>query len=267
MKIPNKIEFIIRIKVISCQSYIGMQWAETFPTSFRPYWQGIAGNNYVVRYRISGTTNWTETALIPCTQTGLVITTLSGLTNGQTYEWQVKTVCSGTNSSDYSTSTFSATYCRAATLTALTGTNLTATTANIQWNSTPVNVNLRYRVVGATMWNTANNLTSSQTWLTGLLSNTNYEAQVQTICSGGILSAFTTSINFTTLNCSNMYSLKTGSWNDISVWSCGRLPNSSDIVTISIGNVVTIPNGQTGFLYNLIQKGILVNNGLLKFRN
>jgi hypothetical protein len=69
------------------------------------------------------------------------------------------------------------------------------------------------------------------------------------------------------VNCSNMYSVKTGVWNDISVWSCGRIPNISDIVTISIGNIITIPSGQTGFLYNLIQKGKLVNNGLLKFRN
>ena len=69
------------------------------------------------------------------------------------------------------------------------------------------------------------------------------------------------------VNCLNMYSLKTGNWNDISVWSCGRLPNSSDTVTISSGNTVTIPSGQTGLLYNLIQKGILVSNGLLKFGN
>lgn len=256
----------VTVNAISCPVPTGMQWQNTFPTSFQPYWQGIAGNNYVIRYRISGTINWTETALIPCTQTGLVITTLSGLTNGQTYEWQVKTVCSGTNSSNYSISTFSATYCRAATITAPTGTNLTATTANIQWNSTPINVNLRYRVVGTTMWNTANNLTTSQSWLTGLLPNTNYEAQVQTICSGGILSAFTTSINFTTLNCSNMYSLKTGSWNDITVWSCGRLPTITDNIAISSGHTVTIPSGATGFLNGLNLNGRLINNGRLKYK-
>ncbi len=264
---PTRGSGTVTVNPISCPVPTGMQWSDTFPTSFRPYWQGISGNNYVIRYRISGATNWIETALIPCTQTGLVITILSGLTNGQTYEWQVKTVCSGTSSSNYSISTFSATYCRAATIITPTGINLTATTANVQWNSVPVNVNLRYRTTGAVMWNTANNLTSSQTWLTGLSPNTNYEVQVQTICSGGILSAFTTSINFTTLNCSNMYSLKTGSWNDISVWSCGRLPNISDTVTISVGNTITIPNGQTGLLYNLVQKGILINNGLLRFRN
>ncbi len=139
-----------------------------------------------------------------------------------------------------------------ATLTAPTGTNLTATTANIQWNSTPINVNLRYRIVGTTMWNTANNLTSSQTWLTGLIPNTNYEAQVQTICSGGILSAFTASINFTTLNCSNMYTLKTGNWNDITVWSCGRVPTSTDIITVKASHSITIPATYTANAKNVI---------------
>lgn len=216
----------------------------------------------------NGTINWfTQSTGGSSVFTGNPFTTPVLTTTTTFYAECTFNTCTSTTRGSGNVTINSITTCQIPQITTPTGTNLTATTANIQWNSTPININLRYRVLGATMWNTANNLTSTQTWLTGLLPNTNYEAQVQTICSGGILSAFTTSINFTTLNCSNMYSLKTGIWNDISVWSCGRLPNSSDIVTISIGNVVTIPSGQTGFLHNLIQKGILVNNGLLKFRN
>lgn len=200
----------VTVNAVSCPISTGMQWQNTFPTSFQPYWKGIAGNSYVVRYRVSGTINWTETALIPCTQDGIVVTTLSGLNNGQTYEWQVKTVCSPTNSSNYSTSTFSATYCRSATIITPSGTNLTATTANIQWNSTPSNVNLRFRVAGTTLWDIANNLTTSQTWLTNLLPGTNYEAQIQTVCTDGILSAFTPSIYFTTLSCPSSLVLGVG---------------------------------------------------------
>lgn len=244
----------VTVNAISCPVPTGMQWAETFPTSFRPYWQGIAGNNYVVRYRISSTTNWTETALIPCTQTGLVITTLSGLINGQTYEWQVKTVCSGTNSSNYSTSTFSATYCRTATLTAPTGTNLTATTANIQWyNGTPLNVNLRWKVANTTMWFTVNNVASTQIWLSNLVPNSLYEVQIQTICSDGTLSSFSNSVNFTTQSCPTSM-----------VFGLGYFSTGTYKIGQTISSIATINTGTT--IYNAgnsitLSPGFNVPNG------
>lgn len=238
----------ITVNPVSCPVPTGMQWQNTFPTSFQPYWQGIAGYNYTVRYRISGTTNWTETGLIPCTQTGSVITTLSGLTNGQTYEWQVKTVCSATNSSAYSTSTFSATYCRTATITAPTGTNLTATTANIQWyNGTQLNVNLRFKVASTPMWFTINNITTSQIWLTTLVPNSLYEVQVQTICSDGTLSAFTNSVNFSTLPCPNSMTFGLGYFS-IGTYKVGQTISSraninSGTTIYNAGNSITLLPG------------------------
>ncbi len=57
--------------------------------------------------------------------------------------------------------------------------------------------------------------------------------------------------------CTSLYTLKTGNWNDITVWSCGRTPTISDDVTISAGHTVTIPAGQTGFVNKLTQNGNL----------
>jgi hypothetical protein len=66
--------------------------------------------------------------------------------------------------------------------------------------------------------------------------------------------------------CDSMYSIISGNWNTSATWSCGRTPTITDDVTISAGHTVTIPAGQTGFVNNLIQNGLLLNEGLLKFK-
>jgi YD repeat-containing protein len=321
----------------TCAVPTGIQWQNTTATSFQPYWNGIAGYNYIVHYRVSGTTTWTETAQIPCTTSGIIQATLSGLTNGTTYEWQIKTVCSVGNESAYSASINSSTFCQPANLSTPTGSQITSTTVYLTWNSfgIPLNVNLRWRVVGTTLWNTANNLSGTNNTLTGLLPSSNYEVQIQTICADGSLSAFSTSRNFTTLcalpvatlsgtqtitagqtanlsvaltgvapwsiimngttytvsaspfsisvspsitttytltsvsnscgagtvsgsalvtvnACTSMYTLKTGSWNDITVWSCGRVPMSTDIITVKLNHFITIPASYTANAKNVV---------------
>ncbi|MBC7694939.1 MAG: hypothetical protein H7141_05760, partial [Burkholderiales bacterium] len=50
------------------------------------------------------------------------------------------------------------------------------------------------------------------------------------------------------VHCIDMVSTKTGNWNDSTIWSCGRLPISTDIVTISAGHKVSVLNGVTATL-------------------
>lgn len=97
----------VTVSTGTCTTPTGMQWTNRTTQSFRPRWQGIAGYNYVVRYRIQGSSAWTETALIPCAATGGLSTTLLNLVTGSTYEWQVKAICSAGNESAYSVSTLS----------------------------------------------------------------------------------------------------------------------------------------------------------------
>jgi Ig-like domain CHU_C associated/Concanavalin A-like lectin/glucanases superfamily/RHS Repeat len=52
--------------------------------------------------------------------------------------------------------------------------------------------------------------------------------------------------------CTSMYSLKTGQWNDVTVWSCGRVPTSTDIITVKASHFITIPASYTANAKNVI---------------
>ncbi|GAB4002855.1 hypothetical protein GCM10028807_62270 [Spirosoma daeguense] len=55
----------------------------------------------------------------------------------------------------------------------------------------------------------------------------------------------TASFSVSSIAIEPMYTLKTGLWSDVSVWSCGRLPLGSDVLQIK--HVVTIPANYIGY--------------------
>lgn len=59
------------------------------------------------------------------------------------------------------------------------------------------------------------------------------------------------------LYCADMQSVKTGTWDDPSVWSCGRVPIVTDTVKINPEHTVTIANGQSATLNLLYLLGTL----------
>jgi PKD repeat protein len=59
------------------------------------------------------------------------------------------------------------------------------------------------------------------------------------------------------VHCAYMNSVQTGNWNTPSTWSCGRVPISTDIITINSGHTVTILNGVSATLRLLQQLGTL----------
>jgi hypothetical protein len=68
-----------------------------------------------------------------------------------------------------------------------------------------------------------------------------------------------------TNNCS-MYSLKSGNWDDTTVWSCGRIPTNLDIVTITAGHSVNVPSAIIAHAKDVKTFGVLTvqQTGLLK---
>jgi hypothetical protein len=161
-------------------------------------WTSTAAN-FNVRYRIVGAATWSVASATSATLP------LAGLTANTQYEFEVQAVCSATagDTSAWAAAanftTIVASAC--ATPTALAATNITLTTADLGWTSTAANFNVRYRIVGGTTWTTSTVATTTLP-LTGLAQITQYEFQVQAICSAtaGDTSNWTSTTNFTTLS-------------------------------------------------------------------
>jgi YD repeat-containing protein len=76
---------------------------------------------------------------------------------------------------------------------------------------------------------------------------------VSNSCGAGTVSG---SAVVTVNACTNMYTLKTGNWNDTTVWSCGRVPTSTDIITIKSNHFITIPASYTANAKDVIFEAI-----------
>jgi len=157
-------------------------------------WATVSGaTSYNVRWRQVGTTTWATGA---SAGTSLGIT---GLSAGTTYEFQVQAVCSsgtGSFSASANFTTLSAQSC--GTPSGLNATAVTATSATLNWAavSGAISYNVQWRPVGASTW-TSGSTGGVSLSISGLSASTNYEFQVQAVCSSGA-GSFSASANFTT---------------------------------------------------------------------
>lgn len=165
-------------------------------------WSAIAAAaSYRVNWRVVGNPNWQTTLVIAPTTSY----TITNLTPGTNYEWEVRTLCIGGGESPFSsietfTTLGSAPACTAPT--GLTTTNITANSAKFSWTavSGALNYRVSWHVVGNPVFQTA--LVAAPTTMftaTGLTPNTNYEWKVKTLCDGGGESNFSDLKPFTTL--------------------------------------------------------------------
>jgi Fibronectin type III domain. len=147
-------------------------------------WTPLATSaTYYLRYRIVGTTGWTDITLpLPPANT----ITLTGLNIYTTYEVQIANKCDNeTTLNAYSSPQVFTTErtCEIAPP-GLTITNITTTSAVVVWDPFPgATYILRYRKVGIPSWTEIPVAVNTYT-LTGLLELTKYEMQVANVCSG-----------------------------------------------------------------------------------
>lgn len=190
----------------TCAVPVGLTSSAITTSSATISWGAASGaGSYNVQYRIIGAATWTSTS---STTTSIA---LSGLTSASNYEFQIQTVCSSASSAFSGSGTFTtgtvSTTCNVAS--GLSSSAITTTSATISWSAATgaVSYAIQYRIVGAASWTSTTSTTTSKA-LSGLTSASNYEFQVQTVCSAGS-SAFSASGLFTTstvaTGCSDIY--------------------------------------------------------------
>ena len=117
--------------------------------------------------------------------------------------------------------------------------SLTATGCSIyKWYS---------QATGGTVTFTGQNFTTPN-----LTSTTNYYVA----CNPGYSCESPRVLVTVTVPCTQMISVKTGAWNDPTVWSCNRIPTASDNVIVETGHIVTVPAG-TFQVKNITERGTL----------
>ncbi|KAA9038414.1 T9SS type A sorting domain-containing protein [Ginsengibacter hankyongi] len=159
-------------------------------------WGAVSGAlSYNVDYSLSGQNSWTSGA----SATTLTSVTIAGLNSSTTYDWRVRSNCSSTSSSGYTTASF--TTLASATCNApasLNTTSITSSGATVSWGavSGALSYDMQYGTSGSGPWTTVNT-TSTSVNITGLSASAIYYWQVRTNCSSGS-SAYTNALQFTT---------------------------------------------------------------------
>ncbi|MEW7277494.1 M14 family zinc carboxypeptidase [Aquimarina sp. 2201CG1-2-11] len=227
-------------------------------------WNAVSGTTYDLRYRQTGTTNWTTVAV---NQTSYAITGLSATTG---YEAQVRSKCPDNSTSNYSTSvnftTTSISTCNATVPGGVSSSGVGTSGATVSWNAVSgTTYDLRYRQTGTTNWTTAA-VNQNSYAITSLSAATAYEAQVRSKCPDGTTSNYSASVNFTTTssqvnyctssgtNASEEYigNVQLGTINNASSASSGYTDHTSISTDLSKGvsNTITITPTWTGSTYS-----------------
>lgn len=127
---------------------------------------------------------------------------------------------------------------------------ITGTTAGASWQTVAGALyDVQYRQIGAPTWILVENLTNPNYLMTGLSLTTNYELQVRSKCPAGSPSAFSASVNFTTIGLTYCNSSSQNPSLDlyISNVSLNTINNSSSFsaYTDYTGISTTLEQGQT----------------------
>lgn len=173
-------------------------------TSAALSWTAATGGaGHTLQWRQASASTWTTVNNIAGTTYSL-----SGLTAGTTYQFQVRTEC-GTSSSTYSAPAgFSTTAVGCGIPAGMTATSITSSSAVLGWTvvSGAIGYDLQWRPASASTWATVTNVTGTSYTLPGLASSTGYQFQVRSVCSTGS-SNYGTALSFTTSapSCSDVY--------------------------------------------------------------
>jgi hypothetical protein len=147
-------------------------------TAAKAQWNSIgSSSNYTVEFREAGTPTWMAAGT-----TSNPFLTMNHLNKGATYEWHVKTECSGFSPATRF-STLKTDPCSSPS--AINVTSTSGTTAMINWNNvTDANrYTIQFRPVATASWTTIGSTGENQFLVTGLNGTTDYFCRVKADCS------------------------------------------------------------------------------------
>jgi hypothetical protein len=179
----------------TCSTPANLVAASITQTGATISWAAITGAaSYKLQYKLSTATAYTTVT------SSTTSYSLTGLTAGATYNYQVATTCAATTSAYSTTASFTTT---AATLTCSAPSNVTATSitqigATISWAAATgaASYKVQYKLSTATTYTTVTTTTNSYA-LTSLTAGATYNYQVATVCAT-TTSAYSKTAIFTT---------------------------------------------------------------------
>jgi hypothetical protein len=195
----------------TCNAPTGLSSSNVAANSATVSWSAVSGAlNYDVDYKLNSSSNWTNAATAT---TGLSVG-LTGLTEGNLYDYRVRANCSGASSA-YSQEQFTTTVpqsCDAPS--GLSSSAVTTSSATVSWATVggALSYDVDYKLNSSSTWtNAATGTTGTSVNITGLTSGSVYDWRVKTNCSA--LSSAYSQAQFTTdvvvNTCPGVYDIST----------------------------------------------------------
>ncbi|MBL7728639.1 MAG: fibronectin type III domain-containing protein [Dinghuibacter sp.] len=162
-----------------CGPVSGLSATNITTTTATISWGGLSNaTNYILEYRVAGSTSWISLGTTTATSLNL-----SGLTQATQYEWRVKANCDEA-ASYFAVSSF--TTCAPCSAPANpVASNVGGTSATVSWTavSGANNYTVEYRVAVTGTWTVLSPVTATSVTLTGLTPSTQYEWRVKANCN------------------------------------------------------------------------------------
>lgn len=167
---------------------VGLTIGSTGPNSIALSWAvGIGGSPsaYVIQYRVTGMSTWTQLTGVTNTST-----TITGLTPSTGYDVQVGAVNSVGTSAFTSIVTGTTAVAAPGVPTGLVAGASSPTAVPLSWSApatggTVSSYTVQYRITGTTSWTQLTGITATSTTVNGLTSSTSYDFEVQALNAAG----------------------------------------------------------------------------------
>ena len=180
----------------TCNPPSGLSSSSITQNSVYLEWTTISGATYQVRYKPTTSSTWTTQT------TPNSYYSVSGLSCGIAYDWEVMSDCGGgSNSSWIAGTVFTTNTCTCNPPSGLSSSSITQNSVYLEWTTiSDATYQVRYKPTTSSTW-TTQTTTNSYYSVSGLSCGTAYDWEVMSDCGGGSNSSWIAGTDFTTNTC------------------------------------------------------------------